>query len=260
MPDKVTILPDGRVMDTADYERRLALLSKAFEQDEIEKLPKQLKRNDDAKYGCKQGTQASADGYFCGGYHARSMHLDYIGHAGITERLNQVDPWWTWEPMGLTEAGTPLLSDGGMWGRMTVLGVTRIGYGDPGRNSGPNAIKETIGDFIRNAAMRFGVGTYLWSKSESALAKKRGEEANDDPPLRREESTFTEQRIVDTPPAEAPQKIDWKSLYEQTGGDVDKLKALRHSAQNAGAPADFWLFKWIEKALNPEPIEGNIPA
>ena len=27
-------------------------------------------------------------------------------------------------------------------------------------------MKETIGDAIRNAAMRFGVGTYLWSKSD----------------------------------------------------------------------------------------------
>lgn len=261
MPDKVINLPDGRVMDTADYERRLALLSKAFEQDEIEKLPKQLKRNDDAKYGCKPGTQASADGYHCGGYHARSMHLDYIGHAGITERLNQVDPWWTWEPMGLTEAGTPLLSDGGMWGRMTVLGVTRIGYGDPGRNSGPNAIKETIGDFIRNAAMRFGVGTYLWSKSESALAKKRGEEAGDDPPQMRDESTLTQQRTVETPPPETPpQKLDWKALYQATGGDVDKLKALRHTAKNAGAPDNFWLFGAIEKDLNPDPIEGTTQA
>lgn len=260
MTETVTNLPDGRVMDTADYDRRLALLSKAFEQDEIEKLPKQLKRNDDAKYGCKPGTQASADGYHCGGYHARSMHLDYIGHAGITERLNQADPWWTWEPMGLTEAGTPLMSDGGMWGRMTVLGVTRIGYGDPGRNSGPNAIKETIGDFIRNAAMRFGVGTYLWSKSESALAKKRGEEAGDEPEKVRDESPLTQQR----PPAEAPpektdpSKIDWQALYNATGGDKGKLEALRHGAKNAGAPADFWLFAKIEAALNPAPIEGNI--
>ncbi|HEX9228128.1 MAG TPA: hypothetical protein VF885_16115 [Arthrobacter sp.] len=262
MPDKVITLPDGRVMDTADYERRLALLSKAFEQDEIEKLPKQVKRNDDDRGKCDRGSRYSADGHFCGGYHARSMHLDYIGHAGITVRMNEVDPWWTWEPMGLTEAGTPLLSDGGMWGRMTVLGVTRIGYGDPGRNSGSNAIKETIGDFIRNAAMRFGVGTYLWSKSDAALAKKRGEEAHDDdPPQRRDESTFTETRIVDTPPAETPPaKIDWKAQYQATGGDVDKLKALRHAAKNAGAPDDFWLFNAIEKALNPAPLEGTTQA
>lgn len=57
-----------------------------------------------------------------------------------------------------------------------------------------------------------------------------------------------------------PQKIDWKALYQATAGDVDKLKALRHTAKNAGAPDDFWLFNAIDKALNPAPIEGNIPA
>lgn len=78
---------------------------------------------------------------------------------------------------------------------------------------------------------------------------------------RRDESTFTERRIVDTPPAETPpQKIDWKALYQATGGDVDKLKALRHTAKNAGAPDDFWLFNAIDKALNPAPIEGTTQA
>jgi hypothetical protein len=252
IPSGSTRLPDGRLMATDEYERRLALLSKAFEQDEIEKLPKQVSKNDDTKYGCRPGTQASADGYHCGGYHARSMHLDYIGHAGITDRLNQVDPQWTWEPMGFTPAGTPLMSDNGMWGRMTVLGVTRIGYGDPGRNSGPNAIKETIGDFIRNAAMRFGVGTYLWSKSESALAKKRGEEAANEEPQRRDE----------TPLVPAPQTPDWEAAYKATAGNKLKLEALRHAAKNAGAPENFWLFAKIAAdlaAMEPiEPLEGKL--
>lgn len=270
IPSGHTRLPDGRLMTSEEYDRRLTLLSKVFPADEVEKLPKQMSRNDDTKYGCKRGTNASADGYFCGGYHARSMHLDYIGHAGITDRLNQVDPQWTWKPMARTPAGTPLIENGGMWGYLTVLGVTRIGYGDaPGKNGG-NAMKEIIGDFLRNAAMRFGVGTYLWGKSEAALAKKRGEEAHDDPPLQRDESTLTQQRPAENTghpdddrgqPAETPpQKLDWKALYQATGGDVDKLKALRHTAKNAGAPDNFWLFGAIEKDLNPEPIEGNIPA
>lgn len=104
----------------------------------------------------------------------------------------------------LSPAGTPLLTDGGMWARMTVLGVTRIGFGDPpGRNSGPNAIKETIGDFIRNAAMRFGVGTYLWSKSEAAAAKKIAEEDHDvEPPQQRAQQQ--------PPPQQQPPSVDWQ--------------------------------------------------
>lgn len=265
IPSGHTRLPDGRLMRTDDYEARLTLLSKVFPADEVEKLPKQMSRNDDTKYGCKRGTQASADGHFCGGYHARSMHLDYIGHAGITDRLNQVDPLWFWKPMAHSQSGTPLIENGGMWGYLTVLGVTRIGYGDaPGKNGG-NAMKEIIGDFLRNAAMRFGVGTYLWGKSEAALAKKRGEEAHDEPPLQRDETRLTQRPAENTqaePPgrseAPPPQKIDWKQLYQGAAGDVDKLKALRHSAKNAGAPDDFWLFNAIEKVLNPEPIEGNV--
>lgn len=249
MPDKVINLPDGRVMDTADYERRLVLLSKPFEQDEVEKLPKQIRRDDKDYDYCKPGTRVSADGHHCGGRHARSMHLDYIGHAGITDRLNQVDPQWTWEPMGLTPAGTPYLSDGGMWGKLTVLGVTRIGFGDAQGKTGPNATKEIIGDFLRNAAMRFGVGTYLWGKSESALAKKRGEEPEETP--QRDETPITQ------PPA-----IDWQAQFISAYGEKSKLEALRHTAKNAGAPEGFWLFAKIEERLREiallTPLEGKI--
>lgn len=253
IPAGQTRLPDGRLMTTDEYSRRLTLLSKAFEQDEVEKLPKQLRRDDKDYDYCKPGTRVSADGHHCGGRHARSMHLDYIGHAGITDRLNQVDPQWTWEPMGLTPAGTPYLSDGGMWGKLTVLGVTRIGFGDAQGKTGPNATKEIIGDFLRNAAMRFGVGTYLWGKSESALAKKRGEEP--DEPAQQAPARDTPSQARPTPPA-AP---DWQALYEDTAGNRDKLTALRHMARNAGAPDTFWLFARIADDLAAmEPIEGKV--
>lgn len=258
-----TNLPDGRVIATEDYVRLLELLSKPFEQDEVEKLPKQLRRDDKDYDYCKPGTRVSADGHHCGGRHARSMHLDYIGHAGITDRLNQVDPQWTWEPMGLTPAGTPYLSDGGMWGKLTVLGVTRIGFGDAQGKTGPNATKEIIGDFLRNAAMRFGVGTYLWGKSESALAKKRGEEPDEPaqaPPPGRG-SGDTRQRD-ETPITQAPPTPDWEAAYKATGKQRDKLEALRHTAKNAGAPDTFWLFKMIADDLaameTTEPLEGKI--
>lgn len=252
MTDELVTLPDGRLMKAADYVARLELLSKPFELNEIEKLPKQLKRGDDNRMQCRAGTQASADGHYCGGYHARSMHLDYIGHAGITDRLNQVDPLWTWEPLALTPHGTPLMSDGGMWGKLTVLGVSRIGFGDSAGKTGPNAIKEVIGDFIRNAAMRFGVATYLWSKSESAFEKKRGEEGAQDEP------------VIPAPAAPPKPVVDWQAQLQLATGNKLKLEALRHTAQSAGAPADFWLFRSIETQLaalpggGSEPLEGRI--
>lgn len=173
-PDSTPLtLPDGRTMTRDDFYAAMDQLAAPFRADQVEKLPKAIVKGGD-RYQCRQGTQASADGHYCGGFHARSIHLDYVGHAGVTDRLNAVDPLWTWEPMALTPQGTPLFSDGGMWIRLTVLGVTRLGYGDAGGKSGPSAVKELIGDAIRNAAMRFGVATYLWSKSDAAKAIAAG--------------------------------------------------------------------------------------
>lgn len=95
--------------------------------------------------------------------------LDYVGHAATTDRLLEVDPEWSWEPMGHTPAGLPALDEhGNLWIRLTVAGVTRIGVGDAGNGKGS---KEAIGDAIRNAAMRFGVALDLWSKEDLALQR-----------------------------------------------------------------------------------------
>jgi hypothetical protein len=91
------------------------------------------------------------------------LHLDYVGHAEVTDRLLQVDPQWQWEPVSFDGNGQPFVDGlGGMWIRLTVAGVSRLGYGDAGGKRGADAIKEAIGDAIRNAAMRFGVGLDLW--------------------------------------------------------------------------------------------------
>lgn len=87
--------------------------------------------------------------------------LDYVGHAAVTDRLLAVDPFWSWEPMAIDEAGVPAVDrKGNLWIRLTVCGVTRIGVGDG------SSAKECIGDAIRNAAMRFGVALDLWGKEE----------------------------------------------------------------------------------------------
>lgn len=93
--------------------------------------------------------------------------LDYVGHAAVTARLLEVDPLWTWEPFAVDEHGLPRFDHvGGLWIRLTILGVTRLGYGDTAGKKGPNAVKEAIGDAIRNAAMRFGVALDLWTKDD----------------------------------------------------------------------------------------------
>lgn len=106
--------------------------------------------------------------------------LDFVGHANVTDRLLNIDPLWNWEPFALDERGLPSLdydAQGkpvGLWIRLTVCGVTRIGYGTcEARKNEP--IKELIGDSLRNAAMRFGVALDLWAKGE--LESQHGEDA-----------------------------------------------------------------------------------
>ena len=93
--------------------------------------------------------------------------LAYVGHAALTDRLLDTDPTWSWEPLALGANGLPALDDcGGMWIKLTVCGITRLGYGDAGEKKGANAMKERIGDALRNAAMRFGAALDLWHKGE----------------------------------------------------------------------------------------------
>ena len=98
--------------------------------------------------------------------------LDYVGHGAVTDRLLDVDPQWNWEPVAVDDHGLPLFSragDGkpvGLWIRLTVGGVTRLGYGSctPGQFE---AEKVLIGDALRNAAMRFGVALDLWIRGHA---------------------------------------------------------------------------------------------
>jgi len=161
---------------TPERDRRLRA---PFDPDQIEKLPKQLRREDQDKGKCEPGSRYTADGHTCGGYHARSVHLDYVGHAGITMRLNEVDPTWDWQPVpNPAERGLPV-RNGELWIQLTVLGITKYGLGDDAKSN-----KELYGDAIRNAAMRFGVATYLWSKSGAAQVLKAGGDVDDVTPVR----------------------------------------------------------------------------
>ena len=99
--------------------------------------------------------------------------LAYVGHAALTDRLLDADPAWAWEPLAMAPNGLPVMDElGGMWIRLTVCGVTRLGYGHAGSKTGGDAIKEVIGDALRNAAMRFGAALDLWHKGELHLEDK----------------------------------------------------------------------------------------
>ncbi|MGJ7512383.1 hypothetical protein [Variovorax sp. GT1P44] len=152
------------------------LLRSPFPANQIGKLPKPFKK-DSAKGQCDE----------CGGWHGLpAAHLDYVGHAAITHRLLDADPAWSWEPLSLNEQGLPTVdSNGGLWIKLTVGGITRLGYGDAQGKTGGDAMKERIGDALRNAAMRFGVALELWHKgdlhapTEEELAAARKEARED---------------------------------------------------------------------------------
>lgn len=146
----------------ADAITGLALLRVAFAEHQISKLPKGTK----AQNECPADQKKSCA--ICGGWHhPKIIHLDYVGHAALTDRLLDADPAWTWEPLAMADSGLPVMDDmGGMWIKLTVCGVTRLGYGHAGSKVGGDAIKEVIGDALRNAAMRFGAALDLWHKGE----------------------------------------------------------------------------------------------
>lgn len=140
----------------------LDLLREPFPPHQISKLPKETRKQIDERdadrtkmvWGCE----------VCGGYHHKNaIHLDYVGHAALTDRLLDCDPQWNWRPValdGLPSPGT------GMWIELTVCGVSRLGYGSADGKKGGDAIKEIIGDALRNAAMRFGAALDLWHKGD----------------------------------------------------------------------------------------------
>lgn len=157
-----------RVTAKAAPKTGLALLREPFPPHQIGKLPKPY-RSDSAKSQCQE----------CGTYHGMpALHLDFVGHAALTDRLLDADPQWSWEPFAIGPDGLPMLDrNGGLWIRLTVCGVTRLGYGDAQGKTGPNAIKEAIGDALRNAGMRFGIALDLWHKGDLHIEEAGKQEA-----------------------------------------------------------------------------------
>lgn len=155
---------------TARQERALEQLRAPFSEDDVELRPVyvgEYDRNDDderfippeAYHMCPR----------CGKRHPLpAKHLSYVGHARVTRRLNDVDPSWSYEFLATRPDGTPIIA-GGLWIRLNVCGLSKIGFGDAGGKGGPDATKEMIGDAIRNAAMRFGCGLDMWMRDDDEV-------------------------------------------------------------------------------------------
>jgi hypothetical protein len=207
-----------------DDKERLAALEKLrapFEPHQINKLPKPYKK-DAEKGSCKE----------CGGYHGLpAAHLDYVGHAALTARLLEVDPTWSWEPLALDAAGLPMLDkDGGMWIRLTVCGVSKLGYGSADGKTGGNAVKERIGDALRNAGMRFGAALELWHKG----------------------ILYMDQDLYDTPPEKQAKQVltkDWHKEIAASATLPALTKVWEEGVKEYNALADKDLYSEFKKAV-----------
>ena len=155
-----------------------------------------------------------------------NVKLEYVGHGAVTARLLDVDPEWTWEPVAYDANGAPLVerdANGkpvGLWIKLTVNGVTRLGYGDCLPNQ-MSAIKVLIGDALRNAAMRFGVALDLWVRGQG----------EDDEQFRGD--TYSEPQ---PDPVEVEQMARYTSIMDRAqalkkaGASIDPLRVMATTA------------------------------
>lgn len=183
----------------------LDLLREPFLEHQISKLPKPTKeQTEEVKNDYKKGVRCD----LCSGWHhPKVVHLDYVGHAALTDRLLDCDSKWNWEPVALNDDGSPKLdTNNGLWIKLTVCGVTRMGYGHPDKKTGGDAIKETIGDALRNAAMRFGAALDLWHKGDLHLSDEEIENKKKSEPT-----------VIDTKKAVDGMKTEMKDETFGTG-------------------------------------------
>jgi hypothetical protein len=132
---------------------------------------------------------ATPDPKIVGTIPRNGINLAYVSHADITKILIEIDPLWSWQPASW-ENGRPSINvENGtatMWASLTLLGKSMLGVGSV-RADKQDLDKELIGDFLRNAAMRFGIALSLWSKQDwsdnttitslPAVQARRAEEA-----------------------------------------------------------------------------------
>lgn len=221
---------EGPTPHTQNQHIGLAKLREDFPTEQIQHLPR-LKCGAcrDSRTGvCENPRHAKQECKECGNYVSIwHLHLDYVGHAELTNRLLDADPLWDWEPMAFDQNGLPLFdNNGGLWIRLTVCGKTRLGYGDAQGKKGPNAVKEAIGDALRNAAMRFGAALDLWAKSDLREAQtEHAKSAEDDGIVSPRPAARERKEAPSAPAAGGDQQYAEDVRRQQQAGDP-KLEAL----------------------------------
>jgi hypothetical protein len=163
--------------------------------------------------------------------------LDFVGHADVTKMLIEIDPMWTWEPVAFDADGLPAYRvENGMAhmsGWLVINGVRRLGIGSVMHNK-PDLLKELASDFIRNAAMRFGVCLSLWTKQEwedipnkNAPVQPKVEPVTADTPLQKTQinqfKKACEKANIHANDVATRANV---SLEKATHGDLEKLRSV----------------------------------
>jgi hypothetical protein len=228
---------EGQTSHTQNQAAGLAKLREEFPASLIQALPKLwCKRCSDSRTKvCEDHRKAKCND--CGNY-ITTAHVDlsYVGHAELTHRLLDADPLWDWEPVAFDQRGLPQFDEhGGLWIRLTVCGHTRLGYGDSQGKKGPNAIKEAIGDALRNAAMRFGAALDLWAKSDLREAQTEHPKTADDDahytPAPRQNAAPTATSVTPSGDDLLPGLV---SRYRESWNDSGALMQIRVDGAEAG--------------------------
>lgn len=188
----------------------LAELRKEFPAHHISKLPKETRAQIDARKTDRNVMVFNCE--VCGGHHHKNaVHLDYVGHAALTDRLLDTDIEWSWEPVAFNADGLPAFDrNNGLWIKLTVCGVTRLGYGSADGKAGGDAVKEIIGDALRNAAMRFGAALDLWHKGDLHLGQEDDDGNAASKPAPKEEVALIDET----------QRTELQALIEATASDI----------------------------------------
>lgn len=151
------------------------------------------------------------------------IQLDFVGHADITRILIEIDPNWRWVPCGWDNGRPAIHVENGMatmWGELQLLGQGRLGVGSV-RADKPDLDKELVSDFLRNAAMRFGICLSLWTKQE-------WDDLGGPAPVKKQQSQFSGHSgpaPVKKPNAKASETIERVAKKAAEKAGINKLSA-----------------------------------
>jgi hypothetical protein len=179
----------------------------------------------------------------------QSLDLDYVGHAHLRDILCDEDPLWTWRALGKhPQTGAPVVDKDaqgypiGLWIGLTIHGVEKPGYGSC-ESAKHDAVKELIGDALRNAAQSFGIAIALWAKSELADLAEHEDTSDGVPPV-----IPTPDGGQPVPPPTAPPTGQCPECHGPAGRHATGCKA----AQGAAPPANGNAPAAVKAPLTPE--------